>query len=77
MTDPRPDVVVVTVEGDTVDLVAWRVLGPGYRAAVRGILEANPGIAAPGAVLPTGTEVVVPASVRPDDVGERPVRLWD
>ena len=77
MTDPRPDVVVATVEGDTVDLVAWRVLGPGYRAAVPGILEANPGLAAHGAVLPAGTKVVVPATVTPDEAGERPVRLWD
>ena len=77
MTAPRQDVIVVAVHGDTVDAIAWRVLGPGYRPAVPEILEANPGLAAHGAVLPPGTEVLVPASVTADEAVDRPVRLWD
>ena len=77
MTTGRPDIVVVAREGDTVDLIAWRELGDGYRAAVPGILDANPGLAGHGAVLPAGAEVTVPASVAPEAVPDRPVRLWD
>ena len=77
MTTQRPDVVVVAVEGDTVDAIAWRVLGAGYRAALPEILDANQGIAGHGAVLPAGTEVTIPGAVAADQVADRPVRLWD
>lgn len=65
----------VTVQGDTVDLVAWKTAG---RTAdvVEAILAANPGLAAMGAVLPTGTRVVVP-SVAAAAAEASLVTLWD
>lgn len=66
-------------EGDTVDYVVWKHyrrentrLGP---RLVEQVLEANPGIAALGPVLPIGTRIELPVIEVPD-VSES-VRLWD
>lgn len=63
-------------QGDTLDALLWRDLG--LRAdALADVLGANPGLAALGPVLPTGTAVTVPdtaaraAPVRPL------LQLWD
>lgn len=77
MPDAPADVTVVAVEGDTVDLIAWRVVGSGYRAAVPAIYARNPGLAAHGATLPAGAEVIVPAPAIATEEIPRPVRLWD
>jgi phage tail protein X len=63
-----------TVEGDTVDLVAYKFYGtqPG---ATEAILNANNGLASLGPILPLGTVVIVPdIDVQ---VSEEPVQLWD
>lgn len=46
-------------QGETLDTVIWRArrLGPANLGAV---LAANPGLAALGAILPTGTVVTLP-----------------
>jgi phage tail protein X len=63
------------VEGDTVDLVAWKLAG---RTAdvVEAILAANPGLAALGPILPIGTAVIVP-EVAATTATPATVALWD
>lgn len=62
------------VEGDTVDLIAYRRFGtvPGQ---VERILEFNPGLAELGPILPLGTIVKIPV---PETKGRKTLgRLWD
>lgn len=47
-------------QGDTLDQLLFREAGLGPSALTR-VLEANPGLADLGPILPTGTAVVVPA----------------
>ncbi len=63
-----------TVEGRTVDMIVWKHYGntPGSLEAV---LEANPGLAAYGPVLPSGILIELP-SITPPKPAEK-VRLWD
>lgn len=63
---------VVTVEGDTVDLIAFRRFG--VHGAESRIYDANPGLAARGPILPLGTRVVVPVPEVKDRVQSS--RLW-
>lgn len=64
---------VISQEGDTVDLIAY------YRFGVHGmeeaILEATPGLAALGPVLPVGTIVRIPIPLVADR--KQSTRLWD
>lgn len=65
---------VQALSGDTVDLLCHRHLS--RTDIVESVLEANPGLAALGAVLPMGTEVVLPDQApvaRPTTI----VQLWD
>jgi phage tail protein X len=61
------------IEGDTVDLIAFNRFGAHGMEST--ILEANPGLAASGPVLPVGTVVIIPVP----EVKDRTVapRLWD
>lgn len=61
-------------QGDTVDLLCHRHLR--RTDIVVSVLEANPGLAALGAVLPMGTEVVLPDSA-PAATTKTLVQLWD
>jgi phage tail protein X len=66
---------VVSLQGDTVDLLVWRVRGS-VAGLVETVLGTNPGLAALGPVLPIGTVVVLPDA--PSRPTPRPaVRLWD
>jgi len=49
-----------TMDGDTVDLIAWHRFGD-TRDAAEVILRANPGLAAAGTKLPPGMTIVIPA----------------
>lgn len=63
-------------QGDTLDRLCWRHLGR-TAGVVEAALNANPGIADLGAVLPHGTaiELPEPAAVAP---AQRPlIQLWD
>ena len=63
----------VTIQGDTVDLIAFNRFGShGMEAA---ILDANPGLATAGPILPLGTTVLIPVPEVKDRT-EAP-RLWD
>lgn len=62
-------------QGDTLDALLWReaALGP---AALASVLEANPGIAGLGPILPAGTTVTVPATAPTADTLPL-INLWD
>ena len=47
--------------GDTLDLLLWREAGLGPGEITR-VLDANPGLADLGTILPLGTSVIVPAT---------------
>lgn len=66
---------VVAQAGDTLDYLCWRHYGATDNRVVETVLQANPGLAALGAVLPAGTEVRMPAVVQPAQT--RGLRLWD
>lgn len=70
---------LIARQGDTLDLLIWRDAGLGA-ADIGRILEANPGLADAGTVLPIGTRVLIPASPSAG-IGANRVRpliqLWD
>lgn len=66
----------LTKEGDTADFIAWKVYERQDGRVVEQLLEANPGLADLGPILPAGLTINVP------DVEEEPaapdaVKLWD
>lgn len=63
-----------TSEGDTVDYIAWRHYGATDRRIVETLLQANPGLADRGDVLPAGVLVTLP-EVEPVQA-KRGVKLW-
>ena len=69
---------IYSQQGDTLDALLWRerALGP---EALGPVLAANRGLAQFGAVLPTGTRVLVPASVTASAAApvRELVQLWD
>ncbi|MEO1720981.1 MAG: tail protein X [Pseudomonadota bacterium] len=70
-----PVVTYETKDGDTVDQVAWWHYN-GLRAGmVEAVLEANPGLADAGPILPGGLSITLPdleeANTRPQ------LRIWD
>lgn len=66
---------IITRQGETLDAALWRTraLGPSNLATV---LAANPGLAGKGAVLPTGTPVILP-DVPTTPVVRDIIQLWD
>ena len=72
---PASDFVYVALEGDTLDLIAYRRYGT--VAAVRQVQAANPDLTALGPRLPAGTRVRVPEiGVTPEDEAQV-AQLWD
>ncbi len=65
---------VTSLQGDTVDLICYRHYG--YTAGIfEQVMETNPGLAALGPVLPTGTVVMLPE--QPARQKKTTVQLWD
>jgi phage tail protein X len=64
-----------TREGDTVDYIAWRHYGTADASAPLQVLQANPGLADRGPVLPAGVTITLPELATPAQV--EGVRLWD
>lgn len=62
-------------QGDMVDAICRRVYGD-ESGFVEAVLDANPGLAALGPVLPAGTEVDTP-EVNPEPAQAPLVTLWD
>jgi phage tail protein X len=66
--------VYVTRQGETVDLVCLAHYGRTSRV-VEKVIEANPGLAALGVVLPLGTKIIMP--LMPAKQSAKPlVSLW-
>lgn len=63
------------VQGDTVDAIVWRKYGR-TAGLVERVLDANPGLAEHGAVLPNGTLVNLPEDA-PQAEQTQMVNLWD
>lgn len=67
--------IYVTKDGDTADLIAWNYYGALAGQALEQLLDANPGLADRGPVLPAGVSVVLPEIAT---TAQTPgVRLWD
>lgn len=64
-----------TKDGDTVDYITWQFYGYTDRQAVEQVLEANPGLADLGPILPLGVAVVMPTLTPP--TVQKGIRLWD
>jgi phage tail protein X len=65
--------VVYARQGDTVDLICHRTYG--QTGMTQAVLEANPGLAAHGPILPQGARLVMPPA--PTPTPDTPVHLWD
>lgn len=62
--------------GDKLDLLIWRDAGLGPSELAR-VLDANPGLADLGSVLPIGAVVIVPASQQDSTTPVLPlIQLW-
>lgn len=67
--------IYVTSDGDTADLIAWNFYGTQAGRVVEQVLEANPGLANYGPVLPAGISVTLPEIAVVETASG--VRLWD
>jgi phage tail protein X len=67
---------IIAQQGDTLDALLWRERGLGP-ADLTTVLEANPGLADLGTVLPLGTAVSIPATATPTPRTLPLVQLWD
>ncbi|MCW2410883.1 MULTISPECIES: tail protein X [unclassified Sphingobium] len=68
---------LTALQGDTVDALIWREAGLGS-GSIGAVLDANPGLADLGPILPLGTIVMVPISKAPEATRQRPLtQLWD
>lgn len=50
----------ITRDGDTVDYIAWAQYGSQLSQVINAVLEANPGLADRGPVLPAGITMTLP-----------------
>ncbi len=66
---------VTARQGDTLDGLIWRDRGLGIEDC-REVLAANPGLAALGATLPSGTVVTIPPISAPAPLVRDIVQLW-
>lgn len=65
-----------TRDGDVVDEIAWRYYGAVDQAILGIVLDANPGLADRGAVLPGGVIITLPDIAQPTTT-QKSVSLWD
>lgn len=61
-------------QGDTLDAICWRHYGR-TAGVVEAVLDANPGLAALGPILPHGTAVQLPDITTQQQ--RQTVQLWD
>jgi len=64
---------VFTNQDDTVDHLCWRVYGS--TDMVERVLDANPGLAEKGPILPMGVRVTMPP--KPENPTRKQINLWD
>lgn len=65
----------VTKDGDTVDSIVFNYYGHTSQQAVEQVLDANPGLADRGPILPHSVRVVLPELAQPTVT--KGLRLWD
>jgi len=63
---------VTTIDGETIDLLAWRVYGT-RTGAVEAILDANQHLASQTSTLPVGLDIILPELTA---AREATVALW-
>ena len=63
-------------QGDTLSAICWQHYGTTAGGIVEQVLEANPGLAGLGPLLPMGTLITLPA-VTPVTNTEELIQLWD
>lgn len=63
-----------TQQGESVDALCWRHYGR-TQGAVEAVLQANPGLARQGLILPQGILVTMPTLSAPPP--QQTVSLWD
>lgn len=61
--------------GDVVDDIAWRQYGVVNETILSTVLEANPGLAGYGPVLPAGVDILLPDIEQTTPASEG-VKLW-
>ncbi|TDF86294.1 tail protein X [Pseudomonas sp. H9] len=66
---------VIANQGDTVDAICWRYYGR-TAGVTETVLDANPGLADYGPIIPHGTQVTLPDAV-PRVEQRQVVNLWD
>ncbi len=64
-----------TKQGEMVDEIAWKQYGH-QDGTAEAVIDANPGLAALGPILPLGTVIVLPTIEAPSPENSL-VRLWD
>ncbi len=67
--------IVIANQGDTVDAICWRYYGR-TAGVTEAVLDANPGLADLGPVIPHGTAVTLPDAA-PQAEQRQVVNLWD
>lgn len=68
---------IVQVEGLCVDELARRIYGTERDGNTEAILEANPGLAAEGLLVPIGRRIVLPDRPRPQTRPVATINPWD
>ncbi|NWA64702.1 tail protein X [Pseudomonas reactans] len=66
---------VIAAQGDTVDSLCWQYYGR-TAGVTEAVLDANPGLADLGPIIPHGTAVILPAAA-PQLEQRQVVNLWD
>lgn len=66
---------VIAQQGDTLDTLCWRHYGR-TAGVVEAVLEANPGLADLGPILPHGQRVTLPEQA-PQPQRQNLINLWD
>jgi len=66
----------VTKQGDMVDAIASRAYGSEHRGTTEAILNANPGLADRGPVLPANVTITLPDLPKPAPREIATVDLW-
>lgn len=67
---------VIADQGETLSAICWRNYGTTAGGIVEQVLEANPGLAGLGPLLPMGTLITLP-ELTPTTNTEDLILLWD
>ncbi|WP_185998225.1 tail protein X [Novosphingobium aerophilum] len=68
---------VIAMQGDTLDMICWRVLGTTEGEVVEQAYALNPGLAALGTILPEGRTITLPDPPAAAAVALDTINAWD